>query len=173
MRRTGTAMNGDVQQEAGRDPYDVLGLPRDADRQQVVRAFHRMARRGGHPDTGGDAATFAEIIRARDVLLLDRADHPDDKPDLRATPVATPPEAGPRPADPPPRRTSKLTIATVVLALLGPLFWPVAIVVGLVARLRIKRTGFGGGTLVAVVLFVLCILTLHVLAGILSLVLAR
>lgn len=165
-------MNGDVHEDAGRDPYDVLGVPRGADRHQVVRAFRRMARHGGHPDTGGDAATFDVIIRARDALLLDRADD-HNAPDVRAAPVTTPPEAAAPRADPPPMRTSKLTIVTVVLALLGPLFWPVAIVVGLAARLRIKRAGLGGSTCVAAVLFLLCTLTLHVLAGILSLVLAR
>jgi len=168
-------MSGDVHQQAGRDPYEVLGVPQDADRHQVVRAFHRRARQGGHPDTGGDAATFEEIMRARDALLDDRANHADtdDEPDPRATPVTTPPQEGSGLAAPRPTRTSRLAIAMVVLALLGPLFWPVAIVVGLAARHRTNRSGLGGGTVVAVALFLLCIGTLHVLAGILSVVLVR
>jgi curved DNA-binding protein CbpA len=62
-------MSSYVHRRGGRDPHDVLGVPRGADRQQVMRAFHRKVRRGGHPDTGGDAQTFEEIVRARDVLL--------------------------------------------------------------------------------------------------------
>lgn len=53
-------MRSDVYEQGTRDPHDVLGVPRGADRQQVMRAFHRKARRGGHPDTGGDAQTFDE-----------------------------------------------------------------------------------------------------------------
>ena len=61
-------MSSHAHRRPGRDPHDVLGVPRGADRQQVVRAFHRKARRG-HPDTGGDAQTFDAIVRARDALL--------------------------------------------------------------------------------------------------------
>jgi hypothetical protein len=56
----------------------------------------------------------------------------------------------------------------VVLALLGPFLWPVAIVIGHLALRQIKRTGQGGGTLVPVVLFFLYVLTLPVLLRILS-----
>jgi hypothetical protein len=57
-----------------------------------------------------------------------------------------------------------------VLALLGPFFWPVAILVGHFALRQIKRTGQGGGTLVPVVLFFLYVLTLPVLVRILSII---
>lgn len=163
-------MSSDVHQEGGRDPHDVLGVPRGADRQQVIRAFHRKARRGGHPDTGGDAQTFEEIVRARDVLL-DQARRAACKADRHAAQADTAPNANPRPNYSPPKETNKLAVVTAVLALLGPLLWPVAIAIGHLALRQIKRTGQGGGTLVPIVLFFLYILTLPVLLRILSLIL--
>jgi hypothetical protein len=157
-------MSGDVHLHGGRDPHDLLGVPRGADRQQVIRAFHRRVRNGGHPDTGGDARTFDEVVRARDVLL-DRAAYESRR---RAAQPTGPPKADPRPAASPPRETSRLAIATAVLALLGPFLWPVAIVVGHLAIRQIKRTGQGGSTFVPVVLFFLYLLTLPVLLRILS-----
>jgi hypothetical protein len=157
-------MSGDVHLHSGGDPHDLLGVPRGADRQQVIRAFHRRVRNGGHPDTGGDARTFDEIVRARDVLL-ERAAYESRR---RAAQPAARPKANPRPAAPPPKETSRLAIATAVLALLGPFLWPVAIVVGHLAVRHIKRTGQGGGTFVPVVLFFLYVLTLPVLLRILS-----
>jgi curved DNA-binding protein CbpA len=162
-------MSGDVHLHSGRDPHDLLGVPRGADRQQVIRAFHRRARNGGHPDTGGDARTFDEIVRARDVLLdraayewRGRSTRTTAQPRATASPTA-PPRVHPRPAAPPSTQTSRLAIATAVLALLGPLLWPVAIVIGHLALRQIKRTGQGGGSFVPVVLFFLYILTLPVL----------
>jgi hypothetical protein len=180
-------MSGDVHLHGGCDPHDLLGVPRGADRQQVIRAFHRRARNGGHPDTGGDARTFDEIVRARDVLL-DQAAYESRRratrttapprataprttaaprataPRTTAAPRATaPPKVHPGQAAPPSTQTSRLAIATAVLALLGPLLWPVAIVVGHLALRQIKRTGQGGGSFVPVVLFFLYILTLPVL----------
>lgn len=177
-------MSTDVHWKSSRDPHEVLGVPRGADRLQVMRAFHRRARRGGHPDTGGDAQTFDEIVRARDVLL-DKATRSAAYESRRrapqgSAPMAPPPPAHPRrPAPPPtstatsrdvgtsPRETSKLAIATAVLALLGPVLWPAAIITGHLALRQIKRTGHGGGTLVPVVLFFLYVFTLPVLARIL------
>ena len=165
-------MSSDVHRQGGRDPHDVLGVPRGADRQQVIRAFHRKARRGGHPDTGGDAQTFEEIVRARDVLL-DQARLAAYESDRRAAQATRAPNANPRPAYSPPRETSRLAIVTAVLALLGPFVWPVAIVIGHLALRQIKRTGQGGGTLVPIVLFFLYVLTLPVLLRILSLLIIR
>jgi hypothetical protein len=171
-------MISDVHRQGKRDPHDVLGVPRGADRQQVMRAFHRKARSGGHPDTGGDAQKFEEIIRARDVLL-EQARRAAYQPDRRTARAATVPNVNPRPAHSPRRdaayspqkETSRLAVATAALALLGPLFWPVAIIVGHFALRQIKRTGQGGGTLVPVVLFFLYILSLPVLLRIFSMLL--
>lgn len=190
-------MASGVHQQTARDPHEVLGVPRGADRHQVIRAFQHMVRRGGHPDTGGDAATFHELVRARDTLLA--ADRRSAQHTTRAAATDAPhsptgqgrgggngagdePAAGaPRAAAPAataqrtrsssaPPRTSRLATATVVLTLLGPFFWPAAIVVGLVARRRIRRTGLGGGTVVSLILFILCVLTLPVLVRVLSVV---
>ncbi|HEX6196581.1 MAG TPA: hypothetical protein VFZ37_11765 [Jiangellaceae bacterium] len=179
-------MTADVHQVSGRDPHEVLDVPRGAHREQVIRAFRRKVRHGGHPDTGGDARAFEEIVRARDVLL-EQAERSQSDRDHHRTSAATGahPSAGPgrdhnqpgastahvRPDTSPPRETHKLAIVTVVLAALGPLLWPVAIVVGHLALSRIKRTGLGGGTVVPVVLLFLYILTLPILARILSLML--
>lgn len=191
-------MKSDVYQRSGRDPHDVLGVPEGADRQQVMRAFHRKARRGGHPDTGGDAQTFEEIIRARDVLLeqaqadprsyrYGRSAHVRPMPNSTPRPAAGSPRtaaapprtapgqsssaAGPtRPVPSPPKETSGLAVVTVALALLGPLLWPVAIFVGHLALRQIKQTGKGGGSLVTVVLFFLYVITLPVLLRIASII---
>lgn len=162
-------MRCDVHRQGARDPHDVLGVPRGADRQQVIRAFHRKARRGGHPDTGGDAQTFEEITCARDVLL-EKVPLATHRPDRHPAQTDTAPNANPRPNYSPPKETNKLAIVTAVLALLGPFFWPVAVFVGYLALRQIKRTGQGGGTLVPIVLFFLYILSLPVLL-ILSLIL--
>ncbi|WP_030423184.1 J domain-containing protein [Streptomyces sp. NRRL F-5065] len=50
------------------DLYAVLGVPSDADRSAIIRAFRRRAF-AGHPDRGGDAETFRRLQRARETLL--------------------------------------------------------------------------------------------------------
>lgn len=167
-------MTVEATRHGGRDPHDILGVPRGAGRQQVMQAFRRKAREGSHPDTGGDAQTFQEIIRARDELL--RRVGPTTYVSSQCTaPVTRPPKVRPRPAGSPPptapsAETSKLAIATGLLALLGPLFWPVAIMIGHLALRHVRRTGKGGGTFVSFALFVLYVLTLYVLAFILAVV---
>jgi hypothetical protein len=44
-------------------PYEVLGVPADAD-DTVLRAGYRRALRQAHPDTGGDPAAFHAVQRA-------------------------------------------------------------------------------------------------------------
>lgn len=51
---------------ADRDYYEVLGIPRDADSDQIIKAW-RQARKL-HPDRGGDAAKFKEAKEAYEVL---------------------------------------------------------------------------------------------------------
>lgn len=137
-----------VHRQGGRlDPHDVLGVPRGADREHVIRAFHHRARRGGHPDTGGDAQTFEEIVRARDVLL-DQARLGARRSDRRAAqtvPAArrSGPNANPRPAYVSPK----------------------------VATRQAGPTEQGGGSVVPFFLLILFVFTLPVLLRILSLVL--
>ncbi|PZF79745.1 hypothetical protein C1I92_29615 [Jiangella anatolica] len=83
----------------GADPHDVLGVRRGASPQQVNRAFHREALRGGHPDTGGDARAFRRLVLARDTLLANPVTSP---PRPHPTPAAAPRPAAPRPAQPRP-----------------------------------------------------------------------
>ncbi|WP_166348377.1 DnaJ domain-containing protein [Phytoactinopolyspora limicola] len=78
-----------------------------------------------------------------------------------------------RPASAPmPPKMHPLAIATLVLALLGPLAWPVAIVVGHLAWWRIRRTGRGGQTLVSVALALLYVLSFLTLPRVLVAVVA-
>ncbi|WP_129669356.1 J domain-containing protein [Phytoactinopolyspora endophytica] len=59
----------DVDELGGRYPHVVLGIPRGATSAQVRQAFRRQALSGGHPDNGGDDATFRALRRARDIML--------------------------------------------------------------------------------------------------------
>ena len=56
---------------------DLLGVPADADRHQIERAFRRLARIH-HPDRGGDAGRFTAVVAARD-RLLGKADASGDQ----------------------------------------------------------------------------------------------
>lgn len=109
---TERSVRNDVQRLGRRDPHVLLGVQRGADRQQVTRAFHQKVRRGGHPDTGGDAGTFQDLALARDVLLDPRrlaayeAGRRAAGTPAPARPSAPPPRAyppPPRPSAPPPR----------------------------------------------------------------------
>jgi curved DNA-binding protein CbpA len=52
-----------------RDPYIVLGVPRQASREEIARAYRRAAR-ASHPDSGGagSAERFQAVSNAYDVL---------------------------------------------------------------------------------------------------------
>lgn len=45
------------------DPYTVLGISRSASKEEIKRAFLKLAHKH-HPDKGGDAAKFKEISNA-------------------------------------------------------------------------------------------------------------
>lgn len=49
------------------NPYEVLGVKKDADAATIKRAFRRKARQT-HPDAGGSAAAFGAVTRAYAVL---------------------------------------------------------------------------------------------------------
>jgi DnaJ-class molecular chaperone len=51
----------------GRDLYEVLGVPRNADAKQIKRAYFELAKEH-HPDKGGNTEKFQEIQRAFDIL---------------------------------------------------------------------------------------------------------
>jgi curved DNA-binding protein CbpA len=46
-------LSGGSEDKMARDPYDILGVPRDADDEQIRKAYHRLAKER-HPDAGGD-----------------------------------------------------------------------------------------------------------------------
>lgn len=50
------------------DPYDILGVPNDADAEAIKRAYRNEARKH-HPDHGGDRKRFDLVIWARDLLM--------------------------------------------------------------------------------------------------------
>lgn len=53
---------------AARDYYEILGVPRNASAAEVKKAYYRLAK-AHHPDTSsGDAAMFAQVSAAYDVL---------------------------------------------------------------------------------------------------------
>lgn len=49
------------------DPYDVLGVKRDASIDEIKKAFRKLSHQH-HPDKGGDAAKFQEINAAYQIL---------------------------------------------------------------------------------------------------------
>ena len=52
------------------DPYEMLGVPRDADNETIKKAYRALARQL-HPDVNPDPATqekFKEVTRAYEIL---------------------------------------------------------------------------------------------------------
>lgn len=49
------------------NPYEILGVSRDAD-ASTIKAAHRQRARQTHPDAGGDARVFADVQRAYEIL---------------------------------------------------------------------------------------------------------
>ncbi|MGV1838060.1 J domain-containing protein [Rhizobium rhizogenes] len=50
------------------DPYDILGVGRDASDEQIKVAYRKRAK-GVHPDSGGDAEAFGRLKKAHELLL--------------------------------------------------------------------------------------------------------
>lgn len=117
-------MSADIRALGGVDPHDVLGVRRGASPQQVTRAFHREALRGGHPDTGGDAYAFRRLVVARDALLSVRTSPGGATP---ATPAAAPrateadrrPPQAPGPVRPAPPSSDASALPLIVLLFLA------------------------------------------------------
>lgn len=53
------------------DPYQILGVARDASRDDVRRAYRRRSKRA-HPDAGGSQVEFALVKLAHDTLTDDQ-----------------------------------------------------------------------------------------------------
>lgn len=60
-----TALPAPIVAGMARPWWEVLGVPRDASKDQVTTAYRRLAS-DAHPDRGGTAERMAEINRARD-----------------------------------------------------------------------------------------------------------
>ncbi len=52
--------------------YDLLGLPQSATKDDLMRAFRRLAREA-HPDRQGDASSdqYLKLTRARDLIRVE------------------------------------------------------------------------------------------------------
>ena len=53
--------------EPQQDPYETLGVPKNAKKPAIKKAFRRKAK-NLHPDTGGNADEFAALVKAHDIL---------------------------------------------------------------------------------------------------------
>lgn len=51
-------------------PHDVLGINQDASKEEIKRAYKRLARLH-HPDKGGDAEVFDRITKAYKSMYSD------------------------------------------------------------------------------------------------------
>jgi hypothetical protein len=69
-------------------PYEVLGVPADAD-ATALRSAYRRALRHAHPDTGGDSATFHAVQRAWLLVGTPEARAAFDRGAMGGTPTPT------------------------------------------------------------------------------------
>ena len=53
------------------DPHTILGVPRDASKEDIKKAYRKLAMKY-HPDKGGDPQKFQEISNAYDDLTNDK-----------------------------------------------------------------------------------------------------
>lgn len=65
------AVNRDFEDLGGVNPYEMLGVPPDADTMEIKRAYRRLVLTA-HTDRGGDGESLRRLNLAREVLL-DRA----------------------------------------------------------------------------------------------------
>jgi len=104
------------------DPYAILGVPRTASRDEIARAYRRLAKRH-HPDVGAAASpTMGRINEAWATLssparraAWDRDHAVIAPPHWAATPVTVARRPEPAPAAPPSRTDSAWVAAAVVL----------------------------------------------------------
>lgn len=76
----------------GKDPYTILGVPRDASREDVTRAYRRLVRRL-HPDLPGGSTEETTLLHlARDLLLNPVARAEYDSHTTQPDPADPPPE---------------------------------------------------------------------------------
>lgn len=88
---------------ASPDPYELLGVARDATDEQIRAAFRHLAR-VGHPDAEGTSGLYRALVEARDTLLdpsrrrrIDRGEPAVPQP-AEAPPATSPPQPTPEDA---------------------------------------------------------------------------
>jgi len=86
-------------------PYEVLGVPSDAD-AAALRLAYRRALRHAHPDTGGDAVRFHAVQAAWELIGTPEARAAFDR-GVRTVAPSDAPHAPWAPAAPKPRRDSR------------------------------------------------------------------
>ena len=67
-RRTEEAQRRAANKAKPPDAHALLGLKIGATRGEITAAFRRLAKTR-HPDAGGDAAAFRDLVQARDKLM--------------------------------------------------------------------------------------------------------
>jgi curved DNA-binding protein CbpA len=77
------------------NPYSILRIPETASRDEIKRAYRRLAREY-HPDRGGDAAAFGRVQEAYELLTDPRRRRVYDA-SRGASVQSRPAPAGPRP----------------------------------------------------------------------------
>ena len=69
-----------------RDPYDILGVPRDADDEDIRRAYRRLAKKE-HPDAdGGDDNYFCRLNDAYESIRTPERRRAHSREGARVTP---------------------------------------------------------------------------------------
>lgn len=101
---------------ASPDPYELLGVARDATDEQIRAAFRRLAR-VGHPDADGTSGLYRALVDARETLLDPSRRRRIDRGEPAESQTADPPKT----ADPPqPTPEDAWAQVPVVLPTPGP-----------------------------------------------------
>lgn len=190
--------NSDFTELRGRDPHVVLGVDRGVRHHEVIRAYRRAARgghpdAGGDAHTFRQLTCARDVLldprrraaynEARRSAGMEPVDEQPSTPAAttwshRRGPAPTHTSAGDgaRTTTTTPLRSPRTSGAdaspwaaiAVVLVLIGPLGWPVAIVAACFAMLRTKSSGDGGGKRSSGVLGALFIISIFVLPSLLA-----
>lgn len=53
----------------GKDPWSILGLPRESATRENIMANYRVLAQTAHPDCGGSSEAFQELTAAKDLAI--------------------------------------------------------------------------------------------------------
>lgn len=96
------------------DPHTILGVSRQATLEEIHAAYREKARKH-HPDAGGDAWAFKQVVTAHERLVALRTGRTAETP--AAARDATPP------VPPPPARTRRVGSPAWTVRRLGRMLW--------------------------------------------------